>query len=296
MKLSEYQDKASGTDQTPGSDDSAVLIPLLGIAGEAASLLVEYKKWLRDGEAHRLYRKQVAEELGDILWYVANLASKFSLDLDDIATANIAKTQHRWGAVGRPSVDSTMPFLFDEEFPPSEQFPREMTADIEEVVDPNGGARVKLTIDGRRVGNELQDNAYEDDGYRFHDVFHLGNVALLGWSPTIRGLLRRKRRSSPEADSVEDGGRAIVVDEGIAAYVFAYAKRHAFLDGVHRLDYELLRTIKSLTDGLEVSARSAAEWENAILRSYAIWRIVRAERGGRVRLNLRKREYQLVSA
>ena len=48
-------------------------------------------------------------------------------------------------------------------------------------------------------------------------------------------------------DEVEDGGRAQVIEEGIAAYVFDYAKRHAYLDGVAALDYALLRTIKDLT-------------------------------------------------
>ena len=50
-------------------------------------------------------------------------------------------------------------------------------------------------MSGEKIGDELTDNAYKDDGYRFHDVFHSAYVAILGWSPVIRKLLKRKRKS-----------------------------------------------------------------------------------------------------
>ncbi len=71
------------------------LVPLLGLAGEAGQLLSEYKKWLRDGPSHVRFVDRVHEELGDILWYIANVASKYGLDLEDIAAANLAKTRAR---------------------------------------------------------------------------------------------------------------------------------------------------------------------------------------------------------
>src|SRR5262245_20551094 len=96
MELSEYQRQAQTTDQVKGMAGEAILVPLLGLAGEVGSLLVEYKKQLRDGSAHRLYREQVSEELGDLLWYVANIAAKHGLDLDTIARENLRKTTSRW--------------------------------------------------------------------------------------------------------------------------------------------------------------------------------------------------------
>ena len=45
-----------------------------------------------------------------------------------------------------------------------------------------------MWTDSQRLGNDLMDNAYEDDGYRFHDVFHLACAAVLGWSPVLRAL------------------------------------------------------------------------------------------------------------
>src|SRR4051812_36306664 len=95
MKLSEYQNAAQRSDLTPSvdgtSDEISRLIPMLGLAGEAGQLLSEYKKLLRDGPGHAHFRARVAEELGDILWYVANLARKFDLDLDEIARQNLEK-------------------------------------------------------------------------------------------------------------------------------------------------------------------------------------------------------------
>ena len=294
MDLRDYQLKAAETDQVPGTEGDALIVPLLGMAGEAASLLVEYKKRIRDGEAHRLFREQISEELGDLLWYVANLASKFNLDLDDIATDNLRKTQRRWLAVGPGGPVATMPLLFDDGLEEAEQFPRAMIAEIGESPDGRGVATASLVIDGKSIGNKLRDNAYEDDGYRFHDVMHLTHVALLGWSPTIRGLMGRKRKSDPLVDHAEDGARAIIVDESIVEMVFDYARGRDFLAGVDRVDYELLRTIRRRTSGLEVGVRSAAEWEQAILEAYRVWRAIRATNGGRFRLDLVKRKVELL--
>ncbi|MFX5743284.1 pyrophosphatase, partial [Acinetobacter baumannii] len=58
------------------------------------------------------------------------------------------------------------------------------------------------------VGDRLTDNAAEPDDYRFHDVFHYAYIAVLGWSPVIRSLLRLKRKSVPKIDEVDDGARA----------------------------------------------------------------------------------------
>ena len=87
MNFDEYQRRASITDQNPkpAADPQGgapapqrhEVIPLLGLVGEVGGLLTEYKKLLRDGATHRKFRDEVAEELGDILWYVSNVASKF---------------------------------------------------------------------------------------------------------------------------------------------------------------------------------------------------------------------------
>src|SRR5580704_1989373 len=99
MTFREYQNKALLADQlasqAEGDNSIGIIVPLLGLAGEAGELLTEYKKFLRDREAHSLLKDRVAEELGDLLWYVANVASKFNLDLDDIAERNLRKVRGR---------------------------------------------------------------------------------------------------------------------------------------------------------------------------------------------------------
>lgn len=290
MKINDYQRLAAATDQVPAGDERAFIVPLLGLASEAASLLSEYKKRLRDGPAHRLFTEQFAEELGDVLWYTANLATKFELDLEAIAAANLIKTQARFGAPD----PTTWTGLFDEEFPASEQLPRQFLAELRPVVGEDGQARTQMFIDGHPVGDPLRDNARDEDGFRYHDVLHLAHAAILGWSPAFRRILKRKRKSDPDVDEIEDGGRARVIDEGIVAFVFEYARRHDWLEGVTAVDYELLRTIKNLTGGLEVRARSAAEWERAILTGYDVWRRVRHTGRGRIAVDLTARTMQLI--
>ncbi len=211
MDFNSYQKDALRTDRVPARDDIASLIvPMLGLAGETGQLLSEYKKHLRDGKAHRLFKERVSEELGDLLWYVSNVASKFDLSLSDIAAANLVKVKHRWAS------DRDVPLIFDAGLPEGERLPRQIEV---ELVDVDEGARqhVQILVDGIVFGAELTDNAYDPDGYRFHDVFHLAYATVLGWSPITRGLLRRKRKSRPLLDEVEDGGRAAVIEEGVVA-------------------------------------------------------------------------------
>ena len=283
MDLDDYQEEALRTDRVPlraGADDAvALIVPMLGLAGETGQLLSEYKKHLRDGEAHRLFKDRVSEELGDLLWYIANVASKFELSLSDIASANLAKVRERWAS------ERGQPILFDAELPEGERLPRRFEV---ELIDVSGGARpqVRVLIDGKPFGAALTDNAYDPDGYRFHDVFHFAYAAVLGWSPITRALLRRKRKSKPLLDEVEDGGRAAVLEEGVAALAFDYARRHHFLKGVAALDFQLLRTIKDMTSHLEVGQCTTGEWEHAIVQGFDVWRAVLAARGGRIAVDL----------
>jgi len=288
MDFHEYQRRALDTDQVPGPDGTALLVPLLGLAGEAGTLLSEYKKFLRDGEAHRLHRERVAEELGDLLWYVSNVASKYNLDLDQIARDNLAKVHGRWVLRGRASVTEVGAPRFDTGYPPHERLPRQFDVQVTETRESER-VIVQGFVNGEPLGSALTDNAYDPDGYRYHDALHLAFAAVLGWSPVIRALLRRKRKSNPAVDEVEDGGRAIVIEEAIASIAFNYAKDHAFLDGVTSLDESLIRTVMSVSSHLEVAASSAGEWEMTILRGFDVWRELMEHAGGWLTVNLDER-------
>lgn len=283
MDLDDFQKEALRTDRVPvdriADDAISLIVPMLGLAGETGQLLSEYKKHLRDGDAHRLFKERVSEELGDLLWYVANVASKFDLSLSNIAAANLAKVRERW------SSDRSQPLQFDAELPEGERLPRRFEVELIDVPGPSR-PQVRVVIDGKPFGAALTDNAYDPDGYRFHDVFHFAYAAVLGWSPITRALLRRKRKSQPLLDEVEDGGRAAVLEEGVAALAFDYARRHRFLEGVAALDFQLLRTIKDMTSHLEVGQCTTGEWEQAVLQGFDVWRAVLAARGGRIEVDL----------
>jgi NTP pyrophosphatase (non-canonical NTP hydrolase) len=288
MEFSEYQALADKTDQMPlnvgdvgGGDLKALMIPLLGLAGETGSLLTHYKRYLRDGEGYVFFRQRIAEELGDILWNVANIATKTNLSLDAVAKENVAKIRDRWTDQESDKGGSK---LFDEGFPETERFPRTFRIVLESRPGREGTTHTFLTYKNNAFGNELSDNADEDDGYRLHDVFHLSFLAILGWSPVLRGkgFFNCKRKSDADVDEIEDGGRAAVIDEAIAALIFVEAKKNRFYETVDTVEYNVLRTIKDLTSHLEVKRCTALQWEIAILEGFRIWRLIRARGVGSI--------------
>lgn len=292
LELREYQNEAAKTDQNTDESKNGLLLPSIGLASEIGALVSHVKKRFRDGDAHEMFSDHMVEELGDVLWYTANLATRLDLSLDEVAARNLRKTQDRW-----PLDDDTPKWtLADVDFPEDERLPRVATVRVEQA-DVDGRQVVSLFGEnGNQLGNDLTDNAYEDDGYRFHDIFHLTYAALLGWSPVTRALFNCKRNSDKVVREVEDGGRSVVIEEGIAAFVYNYASQERFLDGVKHVDFELLTTIRSMVGQLEVRDRTARDWENAILRSYEIWRQVNENAGGTVHLDLHERTIEFEAA
>lgn len=185
--------------------------------------------------------------------------------------------------------------MLDENFPYNEQLPREFKVWFEEVKQGNS-ARIFLKMNGMQIGDRLTDNTYKEDGYRFHDVFHLSYAAILGWSPTIRSFMKHKRKSIPTVDEVEDGGRTIAIEEAISALVFDYAKSYSYFENVTSIDHEILRTIKNLTSHLEVKRRSTGEWAHAILEGFSVWRQLRKAARGTVVGDLRARSIYFVES
>ena len=364
IDLEGYQRQAARTSfHSPVRGGDAITTPILGVIGEAGEVVSELKKRAREGAAYSAFPDRLGEELGDLLWYVADLADRcgirltdldlvddgegarratadegdwiraalslteatghvssayqalrlggasnrqFSSDLSsslaslladlkilirlhglslaEIADGNLRKVEHRWA---RPRDGAP---IHQRKWPESEQLPSHFDACL---ADRWGRVSISFSIDGESipsVPDSLTDNAYDPDGYRFHDIFHMAYAAVLGWSPVTRRLLRRKRKSDPRVDEVEDGGRAVVIEEGIAAMVFAYAGQHRMLEGVETVDYSVLRTIREMTRHLEVGSRTAGEWQEAIVQGFDAWRAVRDARGGRVRVDQSERK------
>ena len=96
MLISEYQELSRRTATYPGAGDN-IVYPTLGLAGEAGEVAEKVKKLLRDdgGVMSAERRAALAGELGDVLWYVAQVATEAGLDLDEIAQGNLDKLLSR---------------------------------------------------------------------------------------------------------------------------------------------------------------------------------------------------------
>jgi NTP pyrophosphatase (non-canonical NTP hydrolase) len=285
MNLREYQERANNTDYKPGTDDKPRMIALAGLAGEVGELLSEYKKYLLHGESHKLFKERLAEEIGDLLWYVANAATKFNLDLEQVAVQNLAKCQGRWG---KPPAREP----FDAQAPEGQRFPRRFLIDFATTHDKHENPFVRVYYENKPFGDELDDNSPRKDGYAYHDALHLAFAAILGWSPLTRKMLGAKRRDGNQYDGVErveDGGRAIATEEGLSAMIFAYARDYNFLEGKNSVSTELLRMVKNMTAHLEVSVCTPGEWEHAIVEGFKVWRQIRKMKAGTLIVNLDER-------
>lgn len=286
MELSDYQHRAGETDVLTANDE---LLPLLGLAGEVGQLIAEYKKRQRDKTGYRAFRDEVHEELGDILWYAAALARHNGFDLDEIARENLAKTR------GLFLVPEQLPphDRFDKEAPADQQLPTVLTVTLvqtEETTERGETVqRVRMYEGSQPVGDPLDDNSEHNDDYRYHDIFHLAHMAILGWSPVMRRLLHRKRVEQPTVDRVQDGGRAAAIEEGLTAYVFTMATEHSFFASLAHVPPSVLKTCMKMTAHLEVSARSAADWHAAILAGYEAFHHVVEHGGGVLTADLEKR-------
>lgn len=90
-----YAEEAALTDQ--GSDGRSLSFPLLGLYGETGSLLSVVKKKQRDSASYLGYAEAVAEELGDVLWYLSTVARRGGICLSAIAAACLDSGFRDWG-------------------------------------------------------------------------------------------------------------------------------------------------------------------------------------------------------
>jgi NTP pyrophosphatase (non-canonical NTP hydrolase) len=96
VRLSDYQQRSRATAVYPDAG-SNLTYPALGLCGEAGEAAEKVKKAIRDdgGRLTPERRDALSAELGDVLWYVAQLATEAGLDLDEIAEANLNKLLSR---------------------------------------------------------------------------------------------------------------------------------------------------------------------------------------------------------
>jgi len=286
MEFKDYQGEAEKTIQKYIADEQLnEFIPFLGIIGEAGSVLTELKKKLRDGEGYSGYKDKLKEELGDVLWYISTIATQSKIDLEEVAAINIRKINDRF-----TEGDTSKFRIYDETYDVAEKFPREF--EIRFIAEESNGIK-KMSItdaNGNLIGDPLTDNSYEDDGYRFHDIFHYGYVAYLGWSPVIRKLLKIKRKSDTTIDTVEDGARAAITEELVTLYVYNHAQNHRLFKYSDRVDTDVLKTIQKLVGKIEVQDCTSKQWETCIINSYKVFDELLKNNGGRVLVSIKNRK------
>lgn len=96
MTMDEYQAKARKTAIYPNIG-SNIVYPTLGLCGETGEFAEKVKKAIRDdgGVITPERRIEIIKELGDVMWYIASIASELNLNLSEIANTNIEKLASR---------------------------------------------------------------------------------------------------------------------------------------------------------------------------------------------------------
>lgn len=96
MNLNEYQEQARKTAIYPNMN-SNFIYPTLGLVGEAGEVAEKIKKVIRDNDGiiSEEKREEIKKELGDVLWYLANLSEELDLSFEDVAQANLDKLNSR---------------------------------------------------------------------------------------------------------------------------------------------------------------------------------------------------------
>ncbi|HKW17057.1 MAG TPA: nucleoside triphosphate pyrophosphohydrolase family protein [Terriglobales bacterium] len=224
----------------------------------------------------------LGDHLVAIFKAILRAANDANVSLDIAVQRNMKKVTSRW------PIERTYPELFDADLDVDEQLPRRIEMLI---LEKKSGTKTSVVqkCNGINIGDRLTDNKAQPDDYRFHDVFHLANAAVLGWSPVIRALLRVKRRSNPGVDETEDGARAILIEEGVATWIFNHASRLNYFETINSLDYSLLKAVKELVTGYEVELCPLWLWEEAILQGYKVFRFLKQHRKGLVVADLTSR-------
>ena len=97
MNFKDYQKEALSTSQYPKK--YKIIYPALGLGGEAGEVLDKIKKWLRGDDGSSVLsgerKKIIADEMGDVLWYLSTLSRDIGIPLEKIAEDNLRKVKSR---------------------------------------------------------------------------------------------------------------------------------------------------------------------------------------------------------
>jgi NTP pyrophosphatase (non-canonical NTP hydrolase) len=94
LTMNEYQNLAARTAGAGEKGERRQIIAALGLAGEAGEFANLIKKMTAHG--HPTNKEILADELGDILWYLAEAATACDLELKNVAQMNVDKLSERY--------------------------------------------------------------------------------------------------------------------------------------------------------------------------------------------------------
>jgi NTP pyrophosphatase (non-canonical NTP hydrolase) len=275
MKFKLYEEEAAKTDQFAADPSRSLEISKHHIMKEVFSLLRLCRERTPIQKLSSHQQKQIVQKTGDILWFLANLSRHMGFSLEKAAKSNLEYIKANFSdraSDARAATETTIQL---------ENLPRK----IEVAFIGNGDYLIVATGMKNReyiqLGDRINDNfGTEEDFYRYHDVFHLAYMTILGWSPVMRSLFKRKRKTTlePSEEEREDGARAGDLEEAITAYVFEHARQNGWFHKDKKIDLEVLETIRTLTAHLEVRTRTYEQWEKAILTGYEIFALLKKHR------------------
>lgn len=288
--LSDYQQLAIKTARTEKDELLEVCAAVLTQLGAQLMrhMLPESEKEINK----QVNDRSINDVLSAVAWHLCAIATLYGIDIDDVAEANFAK------ASARQKDEKPTPW-HDRTSPDGQHFPRLFEVEFRSIDQET----VEIHWEGKRRGDPLRDQYSVKDGYRFHDVIHLANVAVLGWSPVLRDLFKIKRTGCKKLKQEQDGGRSAVVEELVIKLIHWEAARrakelHPMLAAYERphfpvgesIPFSLLKQVRELTEGHEVYANKYWEWERAIREGYRVFDLLRKHRGGFVTVDMENRE------
>lgn len=103
MTFNEYQEFASKGILPVGQGKNGAIHFALGLAGEAGEVCDIIKK--REFHGRDIPIDDVKKELGDVMWYVANLCNTFHFSIEDVIADNVQKLTKRYGDVYQSSIE-----------------------------------------------------------------------------------------------------------------------------------------------------------------------------------------------
>ena len=94
MTVNEYQKLAMTTLNPALSENDILINGVMGLCGESGEAIDIVKKWFAHG--HELDREKLIKEIGDVAWYVAEIAHALGVTLEEVLERNINKLKERY--------------------------------------------------------------------------------------------------------------------------------------------------------------------------------------------------------